>query len=490
MSSKSAENTIEHSDKSNSPHWSITRRLTLLYTLSAFGMLVISTVFLYWVLTNNLEKEDNQFLANKIHVLRVILQERPDNLEALEEEVKWEGAALQFTKYYARILDEAGHTLIETPKMDISVSLFPPPSGVEEIPPKGIKQRSRDGRTYLLMAAWAVVGHSSGEKRLLQVVLDVSHEDAVIADYRRKLSFVLFLGILCSAAAGSLVARKGMQPLQEITKSVQRITSTRLHERIGAMQWPKELYSLAAAFDDMLSRLEDSFTRLSQFSADLAHELRTPINNLMGEAEVALSRVRTPGEYRQVLESNLEEYDRLSRMIDSLLFLARAESAEAKIEQSLFDTRKEIEAVLEFHNVVAEEQGVVLTCYREALLYANPILFRRTVSNLLSNALQYTPRGGKITIYVREMNDQSVEVSINDTGSGIEPEHLPRIFDRFYRADRSRSRYPQGTGLGLAIVRSIMEMHGGTAAIQSEPGKGTTVTLRFPQANRTNITEL
>ncbi|MCL4492225.1 MAG: heavy metal sensor histidine kinase [Nitrospirae bacterium] len=484
MSSKSAENTTGPIDKSNSPRWSITRRLTLLYTLSAFGMLVIATVFLYWVLTNNLEKEDNQFLANKIHVLRVILRERPDNPEALEEEVKWEGAALQFSGYYARILDEAGRTLIETPGMDtISVSLFPPPSGVGRIPQKGIKQRSRDSRTYLLTAAWAEAGHSSGKKRLLQVVLDVSHEDTIIADYRRKLSFVLFLGIVCSAGAGIFVAGKGMQPLQEITKSVQRITSTRLHERIGTMQWPKELYSLAAAFDDMLGRLEDSFARLSQFSADLAHELRTPINNLMGEAEVALSRNRTPGEYRQVLESSLEEYDRLSSMIDSLLFLARAESAEAKIERSLFDPGREIEATLEFHNVVAEEHGVVLTRHGEALLYADPILFRRTVSNLLSNALQYTPRGGKITIHVREMNDRSVEVLVNDTGSGIEPEHLPRIFDRFYRPDRSRSQYTKGTGLGLAIVKSIMELHGGTVTVQSRPDKGTTVTLRFPSAS-------
>ncbi len=485
MSSKSAENTIEHSDKSNSPHWSITRRLTLLYTLSAFGMLVISTVFLYWVLTNNLEKEDNQFLANKIHVLRVILQERPDNPEALEEEVKWEGAALQFTKYYARVLDEGNHTLIETPGMSniIPTSLFPASYGVTENPKKGIKQRSRDGRTYLLMAAWTEVGRYSGKKRLLQVVLDVSHENAVIADYRRKLSFVLFLGILCSAAAGSLVAKKGMQPLEEITKTVQRITSTLLHERIGTMQWPKELDSLAAAFDDMLNRLEDSFTRLSQFSVDLAHELRTPINNLMGEAEVALSRARTSEEYRQVLESSLEEYDRLSRMIDSLLFLARAESSEAKIQRVSFDTGREIEAILEFHTVVAEEQGVVLTCYGEALLYADTILFRRTVSNLLSNALQYTPRGGKITVYVREINDQSVEVTVNDTGSGIEPEHLPRIFDRFYRADRSRSQYTRGTGLGLAIVKSIMDLHGGTVTVQSQFNNGTTVTLRFPPTN-------
>jgi len=472
-------------DKDTTTNWSITKRLTFLNTLSAFGILVIASVFLYWVLTNNLKKEDNQFLINKIYVLRVILRERPDNPEALEEEVKWEGAALQFTKYYARVMDETSHILIETPGMGniISASLFPAPDGILEDPKKGIEWKSRDGRTYLLMAAWAKVGHLNGKKQLLHVALDVSPENTLIAEYRRKLAFVLFLGILCSAGAGIFVARRGMQPLKEITRTVQRITSTCLHERIGTMQWPKELVSLASAFDNMLQRLEDSFIRLSQFSADLAHELRTPINNLMGEAEVALSKARTPEEYREVLESSLEEYSRLSRMIESLLFLARAESAEAKIEKVLFDTRKEIEAVLEFHNVAADEQGVKITCEGQELLYADPILFRRAVSNLLSNALQYTPCGGKITISLRQSDEQSVEVMVNDTGSGIEPEHLLRIFDRFYRADRSRSQYPQGTGLGLAIVKSIMDMHGGTAAIQSEPNKGTTVTLRFPSAN-------
>ncbi|MBI4620790.1 MAG: heavy metal sensor histidine kinase [Desulfobacterales bacterium] len=470
----------------NLNYWSITRRLTFLYTLSASGILVIATVSLYWVLINNLEKEDNQFIVNKIQVLRVILQERPDNLGALEEEVKWEGAALRFTKYYARVLDEGKHTLIETPGMGniIPVSLFPAPSGVTENPKNGIKQRSRDGRTYLLMAAWAEVGHLNGKKQLLQAALDVSPENTLIAEYRRKLSFVLILGILCSAAAGFLVAKKGMQPLEEITETVQRITSTRLNERIGMMQWPRELVSLATAFDNMLERLEDSFIRLSQFSADLAHELRTPINNLMGEAEVALSRARTPEEYRQVLESSLEEYTRLSHMIDSLLFLARAESAEAKIERVLFDTLKEIESVREFHNVIAEEQGIEITCHGNGLLKADPILFRRAISNLLSNALQYTPQRGRITISVKQSSDdQSVEVSVSDTGSGIEPEHLARIFDRFYRDDRSRSQYPKGTGLGFAIVKSIMDMHGGTVVIQSEPNKGSTVTLRFPSAN-------
>lgn len=440
-------------------------------------MLTLATGFLYWVLARDLETINYQFLADRIQVLRAILEEEPDNPEGLEEEVRSQGA------YYVRLLDEDKQTLIETPGMGnlIYASLFPPPIEVTETSGPGMKWKLPNGKSYLLIAAWAEASHFTGKRRLLQVAVDVSNEEAIISNYRQKLAIVFFLGVLFSAGAGIVIARNGMRPLEEITRTAQQITATQLHERIGTAQWPKELSTLADAFDEMLSRLEDSFRRLSQFSADLAHELRTPINSLMGEAEVALSRARTLDEYRQVIESSLEEYGRLAHMIDGLLFLARAENPETQIERVQLDARKEIEAVREFHDPVAQEQGIQVTCQGHALLYADPTLFRRTVSNLLSNALQYTPQGGKITLSVEPQDDQWVEVRVTDTGSGIAPEHLPKIFDRFYRADPARSQYPHGTGLGLSIVKSIMDLHGGTVTIQSKPAKGTTAILKFPQ---------
>jgi two-component system heavy metal sensor histidine kinase CusS len=274
-----------------------------------------------------------------------------------------------------------------------------------------------------------------------------------------------------------------MRPVLQITRAAQRITATQLNERIGPAQWPGELVALAQAFDEMLMRLEDSFARLSQFSSDLAHELRTPINNLMGEAEVALSKNRSAEEYRQVIESGLEEYTRLSRMIDGLLFLARAESADTQIDRTSFDAREVLEAVREFYEALAKEKGIEVTCQGNSLINADPTLFRRAMSNLLSNALQYTPQGGMIFLRVEKADAQSIKVSISDTGIGISPEHLSKVFDRFYRADPARSQYSQGTGLGLSIVKSIMELHHGTVHITSEPSKGTTITLCFPQSS-------
>ena len=231
----------------------------------------------------------------------------------------------------------------------------------------------------------------------------------------------------------------------------------------------------------MLDRLEDSFRRLSQFSADLAHELRTPVNNLRGEAGVALSKARTAEEYRRTLESSLEELARLTRLIDNMLFLARADGAGVNpLARSSFDARKEIEAVCEFYRALAEDRGVAVSCEGAGVAGADPMLFRQAVSNLLSNALNYTPHGGRVVFQLREREDHGLEVCTRDTGCGIAPEHLPRIFDRLYRVDSSRSQHPNGAGLGLAIVKSIMTLHQGAVEAQSTLGQGTTITLSFP----------
>lgn len=456
--------------------WSITRRLTLLYALSAFVMLALGAGVLYWVLVADLDEANRQLLSNRIDILRDILQEQPDDQEMLTEEVRYGGA------YYTRIFDEDQHILLETNGMGelLPPSLFPVPAEISEMADITLKRTLPDGRSYLLISVWATVNSSSERGRLLQIALDVTSEERLTAGYRRWLALVLFWGLLFSAGSGVAIARQGMRPLREITEAAERITAAQLHERINPAKWPKELTVLATAFDRMLNRLQEAFTRLSQFSADLAHELRTPINNLMGEAEVALSRVRTPDEYREVLASSLEEFARLTRMIDGLLFLAHAESAEKVIEPSQLDAHKEIEAVIEFHDAFAKEQGVEVACQGEASLKADPMLFRRVISNLLSNALQYTPRGGKVMISVQQIDHQGAEIRVADTGCGIAPEHLPKIFERFYRADRARSKSPQGIGLGLAIVKSIMDLHGGSVTIASELSQGTTVTLRFP----------
>jgi two-component system heavy metal sensor histidine kinase CusS len=263
-----------------------------------------------------------------------------------------------------------------------------------------------------------------------------------------------------------------------MTRALKRVGPKQLHQQVSPVGWPRELQPLALAFDDMLHRLEDSFVRLSQFSADIAHELRTPIANIHGEAEVALTRSRSPEEYREVIESTIAECQHLGHIVDNLLFLARTEAAEGHLQRSSFNGRTAIEKIAAYHELIAEEQKLTIRCQGEGTFVADEMLFGRAVNNLVENAVHHTRAGGSIEISIANRGPQS-EVSVKDTGSGIAAEHLPRVFDRFYRADSARSS--EGVGLGLALVKSIMDLHGGSAQIQSKPGQGTTVTLSFPQ---------
>jgi two-component system heavy metal sensor histidine kinase CusS len=461
--------------RSRAGSWSITTRLTILYAVATFGLLLVATMFLYWMLKTDLEMANRSLLSERAQILWTILQEFPANQSALVEE-------LRLGAYDARLLDDAGRTLLETPGMSerLPADRFPPPATYDRRPKATVRRWETGAQSYLMMSLWAPVGRAGEPQALLQIALDVSSQDALVAGYRRRLAMVLVAGLLFGAGAGAAVARRGMRPLADITRAATRISAAQLHERVNPARWPRELTALATAFDQMLDRLEKSFARLSQFSADLAHELRTPINNLMGEADLALSRVRAPDEYRRVLESSLEEFAKLARTIDGLLFLARAEHPETQIQRAALDARKEVDAVREFYDAMAQEQCVEVRCEGDAALHADPLLLRRAISNLLSNALQYTPRGGRVVMSVAASPDGGAVVRVTDTGVGIEPEHLEKIFDRFYRVDPARSRFPRGVGLGLAIVKSIMDLHRGLVTVQSEPGKGTTVSLQFP----------
>lgn len=457
---------------------SIRSRLTLLYVLSAVGILALAVVSLQWALASSLQDEDDRFLDQKVQTLSLILRENPVESTRLRQEIDQAGGGLQFTPYYIRVLDGSKHSLVETVGMAVKVpAAFPHPVEFDGRGLTGTEWRAPDGRAYLLAACWVGIG---GGRHLLYVALDVSHDDALIASYRQRMGVIFILGVLVSATAGAWVAKRGLRPLARITEAARGITPSRLSKRIGPSGWPDELSELAAAFDAMLNRLEESFTKLSRFSADIAHELRTPVGNLVGEAEVALSRTRTPDEYRRVIESGLEEYMRLSQIIEGLLFLARAESTDFEVSRTWLSGAAEVKAICEYFEAVADEQQTILSWESDEAILADSILLRRALANLTANALQSTPQGGQVTIALRTSQNGGSEVSVTDTGIGIAAADLPRVFNRFYQCDPARSRDGNGSGLGLSIVQSIMDAHGGTVHISSMLGIGTTVTLTFP----------
>ncbi|CAJ7741775.1 heavy metal sensor histidine kinase [Burkholderia pseudomallei] len=230
----------------------------------------------------------------------------------------------------------------------------------------------------------------------------------------------------------------------------------------------------------MLVRLNASFTRLKEYSSDLAHDIRTPLTNLLAEAQVALSQRRSVDEYRQVIESSVEEYQRLARMVDDMLFLARADGHQNKLDIEPIDAYAMADRIVRYYETVAEDRGIGIAVEGRASFSGDSILVQRALSNLLSNAIRHAPDHS--TVVVRcEQSEQDVVIAVTDTGRGIEAVHLPRIFDRFYRVDPSRYDSASGTGLGLAIVRSIMTEHDGDCWVESMPNVFTTFFLRFPR---------
>lgn len=464
--------------------WSITARLAVFYAGATAFLLLLAAGYLYWSLGESLAREDRGLVFGKLQVLRLLLREHHDQPNALVNEVEHEAEANELLKYYLRVLDARGRVLVETKGMSgfLPVLMFPEPTPLAAGVPPVIAREFGPGRSYLLLTGEATAGVTGGERRIIQIALDVAHNDVLLADYRQKLLTVLSLGLAFAAVAGVAVARASLRPLRAIASSARRITASKLDERIVPAQWPDELRELAAAFDAMLDRLQDSFGRLNEFTGDIAHAMRNPINSLRGEAEVALARARTPEEYQQVLGSSLEELERLSRLIDGLLFIARADDPHSAVERTRFAVRGELDAVREFYDALAAQHEVLVTCVGEAWLVGDPVLFRRAVSNLLANALKHTPVKGSVTLTARELADGAVEIRVCDTGHGVAAEHLPRVFNRFYQVDESRARTAGGAGLGLAIVQTIMRLHGGTATMTSVLGQGTTLILVFPSA--------
>jgi two-component system heavy metal sensor histidine kinase CusS len=463
--------------------WSLAARLTAWYAGSALVLLLAATGFLYWVLVANLDREDDQFLAHKIQIVRTVLKERADDLAALKQEAEWEGAGTQHGRVYVRILDEDGRTIIESPGMkdELGPDIFPKAIAVDAEPGGSREVHGRNGKSFQVLAAEAVSGNDGKLLRLIQVALDRTYEEDLLAGYRRSLWLILAIAVVVTSFAGYRIARHGLRPVVEIAETASRIRSTTLHERIDGWRLPAELSDLAATFNDMLDRLQDSFNRLSRFSADIAHELRTPVNNLRGEAEVALGKPRSADEYREVLGSCLEECARLTRMIDSLLFLARAESPRAELVTERVQVGQELAAVRDFYEAAAADAGITLTTKVEDGIEADVdrTLFQRALGNLVANSLAHTPPGGQIQLTACRV-DGSIRVTVRDTGAGIPREHLPHVFDRFYRADDARSSRSGRVGLGLAIVKSIAALHRGSLEISSEVGRGTSVALLFP----------
>jgi two-component system heavy metal sensor histidine kinase CusS len=408
--------------------------------------------------------------------------EQGGNSHPLHEEVEIDSAVRRYQKFYIRVLDRRGVASTTTPGMDQDLS--EPRFAEAAASHRGIfRIDSPRGAPYRAMVATVPRDATGQDTWTLQMAVDLTQEQVVLGRQRVWVWTLLAAALIVCPGIGFAIARRSTRPLREVAETARHVGSSTLSERIRAEGYPVEIRILAEAFNAMFERLEESFARMSRFSADIAHELRTPVNNIRGEAEVALARPRSPEEYIDVIGSSLEESVRLSELIESLLFLARSESPGDHLRRTPEDVGGMLTDLCDYYEAAATEAGVALSAsVSETAIVANidRMLLLRALGNLVSNALAHCSVGDSIQLSAERRNGQ-IRIEVRDTGSGIPADALPRVFDRLYRADPARSRNSGGAGLGLAIVRQILFLHGGDVQIASEPGRGTEATVILPE---------
>ena len=446
---------------------SITWRLTLLFTtvstavLLALGFLIGNAVEQHFV------EQDMDLMNGKLHLAAHLLEkiQAPAEFAALPAQL--DDALVGHHDLDVVLRDAAGQTLFAT-----AGAAFPPAllarSGISSPPqPQSWQQDGPSGRQPRRgISALLPTGIPGGSPMLVAVAVDITHHAHFMASFQRTLWLFVAAAAALAGLLGWFAVRRGLAPLQAIRQGAAGVTASRLDYRLPLDAVPVELADLAETLNDMLARLEDSFQRLKDFSSDLAHELRTPISNLMTETQVALTRARSPDEYREVLASNAEEYERLARMVGDMLFLAQAEHGLVVPKREAVDLANEVRELFDFFDALAEEKALRLSLTGSGQISGDKLMLRRALANLLSNAIRHTPAGGSIRVGI-EATDDGTMLAIENSGEPIPPEHLSRIFDRFYRADPSRHRSNEGAGLGLAITRSIVQAHGGEISARS-----------------------
>ncbi|CAE6843896.1 heavy metal sensor histidine kinase [Paraburkholderia aspalathi] len=309
----------------------------------------------------------------------------------------------------------------------------------------------------------------------------MTQEMRMLAAYRNRIVLATLTGMLAATLLAYYVLRRALRPVREIATRAAQISPASLSVRLDSEAAPAELRQLTHAFNAMLDRLADGYQRLSQFSADLAHEIRTPVGALIGQTQVTLAKPRDVDEYQQLLESNLEELSRLSHIAENILFLAHADHAALSIDREPVDLRDELVRIADYFEGPADERGMRFTVEAQGVVSANPMLCRRAINNLVVNAVRYGADDTVVRLRGTQ-DEQGATVVVENDGAPIPGEQLDRLFDRFYRGDAARSEFTESSGLGLAIVKAIMHLHGGTARVVCPVPGVVRFELRFPGA--------
>lgn len=455
---------------------SLTLRLALVFALLAFVSLTLLGVALYRDLERELIRRDDAALVNRIDQLRTFLNDS-NALELIQTKPALfqnmlgnREALLTITSADQKPLLVVNPGNLPLPSlapvaMDRPLSL----ADVQHYP--GV-----DGIPFAAVAATI----DSGDMGSLQVLTGrlMTERTAVLASYRINVYLFASVAAVLLALSGYLLVHRGLLPVRRLARHAHGIGVGNLGERLDSHGAPRELLPMIDAFNAMLDRLGKGFVQLGQVSTDMAHELRTPINNLLGETQVALQQHRSIDAYQQLLASNVEELERLARMLDNMLFLARTDPSSALKQRQELDAADEMQRMADYFEGPAADVGIHIRAGGSGVIWAEPMLLRRALANLCANAIKYGAPHSELIIDATPCAE-GIRLSVHNHGPTIPAEHLPRLFERFYRVDESRERSANSNGLGLSIVATIMQLHNGTCSASSQDGV-TRFELVFP----------
>lgn len=457
---------------------SLTARLTALFALIAVLALAVCGVASVHALESHFAERDAEELAGKLELVGNLAHHMGSAdgdqtlRDRLEEAFVGHGELTAIVLADERVLFEAGDPAA-------AAALRARASALDAT------ARLLDLGDRRLRAVAADLPRPAHAQRLRAVIgLDIAHHVAFVRSFAQALTAWVALIALVSALLGWAAVRRGLRPLQDMKARAASVTAGQPGVRMPVESVPAELAELADGLNTMLQRLEDAFQRLADFSSDIAHELRTPVSNLMTQTQVALSQARSPEVYRDVLASNAEEFERLTKMISDMLFLAKADHGLVLPERVEVDLAAEVQSLFDYYEALAEDRGVGLQLTGQGRVRGDRLMLRRAISNLLSNALRHAPRGTSVAVSVVQ-SAGTVSVRVLNQGEPIASQMLPHVFDRFFRSESDRGHRAQvdgeGAGLGLALTRSIAQAHGGRTSARSG-GDGTAFTIELPRA--------
>jgi two-component system, OmpR family, heavy metal sensor histidine kinase CusS len=442
--------------------------LVCVFTLISLVTFYLVGGYLYANLRTQLLRMDGEEVLIKAQHLRSLVAAEDSAQELQKHVTRFAGQVVGSNAFVVQIRTQDGMKLVDFNPSSLPVS-------VASLIPDDVPARATDIRQWNSSAGPATHGVAvqaqlhDGE--VLTIVVGRSIDDVLgmLNGYRDTILRAMALGAFVAIVLSYILVHRALRPLHDITEEVSHINVEELNVRFSLKNSSPELREIGSSMNEMLARLERGFRLLEQYTENLAHDLRTPVNNLRGQTEVLLSRERSVEEYQALLASNLEEYERLSRMIENILFLTRAGNAQIAVRRTDIDLAEQLQQVAEYFEGLADESGVSLDVRASGTIKADAVLFRRAISNLIANSLRYTPPGGVIEL-TAALEGGGALISITNPGPEIAAEHLDKIFERFYRIEEARTNSASSTGLGLAIVRSIMELHDGRASAENREG--------------------